>query len=322
MMMNKNRTCLLCHGTHLRVIGKNQDFRDSYILQCLTCGLVASYPLPQEETLAHFYKDNYSQQRQISFNDKKIAWADKRANAQIDFILESRFYASNSPYDCFVNKSILEIGCGYGSLLKFLESYGGTVTGIESDFRILEIAKTRLSPNALLYAEPFNLGMFEPASFDLILTSHVLEHIPKPVQFTSELFRLTKPGGAVFTEVPNSNPARVRKMIRRGFKGSGHLIFFNRKTLSSLIEASGGNVVSLETFGTDMSRVVVPYNKAESWSKKQLQNTEKLVNHLKAKVGLGSKEIAVNDATIAVKAPEGIEGIFIRSLATPKVSIV
>ena len=43
-------------------------------------------------------------------------------------------------------------------------------------------------------------------SFDVVRASHVLEHVPEPASFLSELRRLVKPGGVVQIVVPNNEP--------------------------------------------------------------------------------------------------------------------
>ena len=43
---------------------------------------------------------------------------------------------------------------------------------------------------------------FECESVDLMLCSHVLEHVPDPKKAMREMYRVIKPGGAVFIQVP------------------------------------------------------------------------------------------------------------------------
>lgn len=46
---------------------------------------------------------------------------------------------------------------------------------------------------------------FEDNSFDLIMCTHVLEHIPDDRKAMRELYRVLKPGGIAFLNVPMSN---------------------------------------------------------------------------------------------------------------------
>jgi ubiquinone/menaquinone biosynthesis C-methylase UbiE len=47
---------------------------------------------------------------------------------------------------------------------------------------------------------------FEDASFEFIACKAILEHIPYPEQAISEFWRLLKPGGEVWIEVPMNQP--------------------------------------------------------------------------------------------------------------------
>jgi SAM-dependent methyltransferase len=47
---------------------------------------------------------------------------------------------------------------------------------------------------------------FEDGRFDLVLCTQVLEHVKKPATVISEVFRVTKPGGAAIFTAPQSSP--------------------------------------------------------------------------------------------------------------------
>lgn len=44
---------------------------------------------------------------------------------------------------------------------------------------------------------------FEDDSFDLVVASHIIEHIAKPVDFFGDCIRVCKPGGLVYIEAPS-----------------------------------------------------------------------------------------------------------------------
>jgi SAM-dependent methyltransferase len=54
------------------------------------------------------------------------------------------------------------------------------------------------------------------ASIDLIICSHVLEHVPDDRRAISEMFRVLKPGGSAILQVPISLLLRERTKIRMG----------------------------------------------------------------------------------------------------------
>src|SRR5262245_32962760 len=46
---------------------------------------------------------------------------------------------------------------------------------------------------------------FDPASFDVVLSDYVMEHVRFPRLFLEEVFRVLKPGGSFFFRTPNRN---------------------------------------------------------------------------------------------------------------------
>ncbi|MBC8489393.1 MAG: methyltransferase domain-containing protein [Bacteroidetes bacterium] len=94
------------------------------------------------------------------------------------------------------NATILEIGPGSGTLLAMLNSRGYSVVGVEPD----QVAATWLKEEKQLnvhegfFEELMKDGMFERyvGYFDLVVATHVLEHIPKPVEFLRNLRRVSR----------------------------------------------------------------------------------------------------------------------------------
>lgn len=97
---------------------------------------------------------------------------------------------------------ILENGCGVGMYVEKLSSFGGKVFGLEFDFERAAEAGSR-SPR-ILNAAGESLP-FPPASFDLVLSHEVLEHVADDRLAVCEMVRVLrspdpvsgKPGGLV-----------------------------------------------------------------------------------------------------------------------------
>lgn len=92
----------------------------------------------------------------------------------------------------------LDVGCGTGFLSLELAARGHSVTGIDFAPEMLALARDKAaSANAQIrfeHADAENLP-FEPASFDLIITRHVLWTLPHPGAAVSEWIRVLRPGG-------------------------------------------------------------------------------------------------------------------------------
>lgn len=105
-------------------------------------------------------------------------------------------------------EKVLEVGCGRGFYLKTLKSVwpGLEVTGVDLNQKYLEKAKEFIGELRvdLRLADATRLP-FEDKTFDRIIASEVLEHIPDDQKAISEMYRVLKPGGIVMVTVPNKN---------------------------------------------------------------------------------------------------------------------
>lgn len=102
----------------------------------------------------------------------------------------------------------LDVGCGSGRLMAAMARVGWTVEGAEVDERAAEVARRatglpvhRGSATSL----PRDLG-----PFDLVVTSHVLEHLPRPVEALAALSGLLAPEGRLVTIYPNPESLMAR----------------------------------------------------------------------------------------------------------------
>jgi ubiquinone/menaquinone biosynthesis C-methylase UbiE len=92
----------------------------------------------------------------------------------------------------------LDIGCGTGFLSLELAARGHRVTGIDFAPAMLALAKKKAveAGAAIRFeeADAENLP-FAPASFDLVITRHVLWTLPHPEAAIDEWIRVLRPGG-------------------------------------------------------------------------------------------------------------------------------
>lgn len=106
------------------------------------------------------------------------------------------------------SEKILEIGCGRGFYLNVLSKASPKldVTGIDLNEKYLSVAKDFINDNKvkLIKADATKLP-FKDKSFDRIIATEILEHIPNDEEVISEINRVLKPGGIVMVTVPNKN---------------------------------------------------------------------------------------------------------------------
>lgn len=106
------------------------------------------------------------------------------------------------------HETALDFGCGYGRLSQALAQYFDSVTGVDVATAMIEGAeefnrqgsKCRFVVNAR-----DDLSLFEDASFDLVFTLAVLQHMEPQYSlgYLGEFFRVAKPGGIVAFQIPH-----------------------------------------------------------------------------------------------------------------------
>jgi SAM-dependent methyltransferase len=99
---------------------------------------------------------------------------------------------------------VLDIGAGTGVLLTRLDAAGFTVAGVEPDgnarSRQLDFPLSVHAGSAENIPEALN-----EKSFDLVLMTHVFEHVADPMAVLFNCRRLLSDQGRVFIEVPNAD---------------------------------------------------------------------------------------------------------------------
>lgn len=103
---------------------------------------------------------------------------------------------------------ILEAGCGRGFYLRMYRHLSDcALVGAELDGAILQIARQNVGslPDILLNQADITRLPYASGSFDGVILSEVLEHIPEEGAALREIWRVLKPGGRVAITVPNAN---------------------------------------------------------------------------------------------------------------------
>jgi 2-polyprenyl-3-methyl-5-hydroxy-6-metoxy-1,4-benzoquinol methylase len=101
--------------------------------------------------------------------------------------------------------SILDIGCGDGSLSLQLLTGQNRLMLVDVTQAMLEVAMSRvpenLRPTVKTFHGDFLKATFEPESFDLILCLGVLAHVDSPSAVVARICSLLKPGGLVIVTI-------------------------------------------------------------------------------------------------------------------------
>jgi len=155
-------------------------------------------------------------------------------------------------------KSVLDIGCGTGTMARDLSALCATVVGIDpSDSGIAEARKN--CPTGKFYC----LGIYddpakiEETAFDMVISTEVVEHVFYPRELPRLAAAKLKPGGIFLVSTPYHGWLKnVAISVLGGwdkhhtvFWDGGHIKFWSRATLSKLLEDQGFEIIGFHGCG-------------------------------------------------------------------------
>ena len=145
----------------------------------------------------------------------------------------------------------LDLGCGTGEFTAALAQAGATVIGAEVARGAVARARARhpeLDFRLVALAGPLP---FADASFELVWTSEVIEHIADTARWLSEVRRVLAPGGRLLATTPSHGRLRVLLGGIEHFSEplGDHLHLYTRRSLRVLLEEFGFGAVQVRSAG-------------------------------------------------------------------------
>jgi SAM-dependent methyltransferase len=221
--------CNLCGSTGtVTVCRHDRRLKRLDTIACEECGLLRTDPMPTEEELAAYYASEYRRDYQLAFGKAPPRFHLRRSAREAEARL-----ALLSPV-LKRGARVLDFGSGSGEFLARARAEGHVVTGIEpgADFA----AFARDSYGVEVIAKPWQAVELPEAGFDLITTSHVLEHLREPVTALKQLARWLAPDGVIHVAVPNAFAQRDQTFQHFHF---AHIHHFTQQTLIWAGRAAG-----------------------------------------------------------------------------------
>lgn len=202
------------------------------ILQCKDCGLMFSDWT--EINTADLYFEGYYGESTKTRTPNKIA---------VSIFQEERKRLALGKLQ---GGTILDAGCGDAGFLESLSEnwvrYGYEPSTVGKD---LSSSKAGIT---LLDTLDFSKTDAVP-SFDIITFWQSLEHINNPIEILKTVHSLLKPGGILFISVPNIQSLQAGLFGGRWFHldPTRHIVHYNPKSLTQLIESAGFKLEKLNT---------------------------------------------------------------------------
>jgi len=217
--------CNLCGVDDTSLITIQNNYR---VVKCKNCGLVYVNPRPSQKTLIGLYND-YHQRDGKDESTWEILMA--RNFKEVSALL-NRIFPEKGVF--------LDIGCGYGHFLEYMNRYGWATLGIDPSSQTIAHAKAR----GLNVEENTIDGIsLSRGPFDAITAFYVLEHLFDPFGSLQKMFMMLKPGGVLVLRVPHTTPLvkalSLFKIRNSLYDVPFHLYDFSPKTLKLLLEKAG-----------------------------------------------------------------------------------
>ena len=272
--------CDLCRSDDTEPVLRQRDLlltvtdEEFTIVRCRQCGLVYLNPRPSKELLGSYYPTVYYPPVQAKTRPQLQQQAKKLSARIKHWVLEDyygypsdistgwlrgirrallwpdktlRVLKGRHPLPWRGGGKVLDIGCGSGGNLKTLQDQGWDPHGIE----ISEVAAAhaRELVTGYIHTGTLESAPFPPNSFDLILMSHSLEHLPSPTEALRRVHRLLKDDGLLAVTVPNERSLEAALFGRWWFHWDPprHLYHFGKHTLSRVMKHAGLQPVSFRT---------------------------------------------------------------------------
>ena len=201
-----------CGNTSSKIF---RDFGNNKVIECTSCGLFRSFPLPQKSICDDVYQEVNS--------------AQKLHPHQI-FVLNKVAKLSEN---CSVK--ILDVGCSTGNMMEYLKRKGFINTcGIEVNKYAVQMCLSKRLDVKKMDVSEIQLNEI----YDVIYLNHVLEHILDLNDFLCKIKKLLKSGSYVLIAVPNIGGTKdTENWI--GYQFEQHYWHFTPKSLERIFINNG-----------------------------------------------------------------------------------
>jgi SAM-dependent methyltransferase len=241
-----NTSCILCNSNNLSFLRNYKNIHKSFdnlnLYKCNSCYFVFVNPMPNEKILKEF-NESYFDSAHGGFNQSKIANAFFSGIAKIRYSYLQNYLFRNNVHNI---TNILEIGPGKGffaeNYLNFNPSHNYYV--IESD-KTCHNSLLNIGTNILDVDTYTNSNI----QFDVVIISHVLEHVSDPIAFLKLMTIKLRVGGVLYLDVPCSD--HLHKDL-----DEPHLLFFDKNPMIILFEKLYFNKIETNYFGQQINNLI------------------------------------------------------------------
>lgn len=224
--MARIRPCPACHGETARCLGLARGYM---IFRCHGCGTDFA-----SETATPDFGTDY----EGYYSDENLT-SPEVVHTSLDRTLRGfdKYRSTNR---------LLDVGFGAADVLQAARRAGWEPAGVEVAKPAVENARAQRFDVVQGTLEEAN---YPDASFDVVVSTEVLEHVPFPRQMVEQIFRVLRPGGLLWATTPHSRGVSGRLL---GLDWSimappEHLQLFSVAGIKRMMADSGFKIERLAT---------------------------------------------------------------------------
>lgn len=154
-------------------------------------------------------------------------------------------------------RRVFELGCGNGAVAAVLAEQGYQMTGVEVSTQGLEQARRRYPYLSLQLGSAYDRLSEIHGTFPVVVSLEVVEHLYAPRVFAKTLYDLVEPSGTVIVSTPYHGYWKNLALAVTGRLDAhftalwdhGHIKFWSRKTLETLLVEAGFRDISFRRVG-------------------------------------------------------------------------
>lgn len=152
---------------------------------------------------------------------------------------------------------ILDLGCGNGFVTSWLSKKGFDAVGVDASDQGIAQATQAYPGIAFHHASVYDPLAQKIGTFPLVVSLEVVEHLYAPRVYMEQIRQLVEPGGTLIISTPYHSYIKNLALAVSGkmdghytaLWDNGHIKFWSRKTLTTLLEEQGFRVLEFDRVG-------------------------------------------------------------------------
>ena len=231
--------CPSCKHAEVEIVRSYRNSHKIYskmnLARCKSCSMVFSTPMPSEEELKT-YNASYFDSAHGGLQQSAVALAFFKGIAKIRAAHLSKFLVKSR----IEVRQVLEIGPGHGFFAENWINKHPEIRyfGVETD--------TTCHKSLQLYGVQLVNSTENLPEADVVVISHVLEHVSSPFEFLLAVTKNLRSGGVLFIEVPCQD--WKHKSI-----DEPHLLFFEKQSMDVLLKSLNFSEIQVSYHGEEIA---------------------------------------------------------------------